>query len=198
MKVFSEKAAPRGAVFWLVAAAVAAASCSFMAASPAAAASWWEELTTGGADYGNHREADHVERKPEALDDLRVDSTPWCSDEMRNAYGGAIERFERIVAAGGWPLIPGGRMMRPGDDDERIPILRKRLRISGDLAAQGQYYDSQSYDTELEAGVKRFQLRHGIRPSGRIEQSMYAVLNVTAPERLEQLKLNFERLRALA
>ena len=26
-----------------------------------------------------------------------------------------------------------GRMMREGDDDERVPVLRKRLQISGDL-----------------------------------------------------------------
>ena len=167
---------------------------------PAAAqGNWWEGLQTGPSDYSKRQgETERPERKPEILEDLRSDATPWCSDVMFNAIGGAIERYESIAASGGWPLIPAGRMMRPGDDDQRVPVLRKRLRISGDMPAKGQYYDSESYDAELEAGVKRFQLRHGVRPTGRIEQSMYPVLNVTAAERVEQLKLNFERLRALA
>jgi L,D-transpeptidase YcbB len=179
--------------------ALTLAGGAFVALQPTvASANWWDELTTGAPDYGTRREADRPERKVEVIEDLRPDSTPWCSDEMRNAYGGSIERYEQLVASGGWPLIPTGRMMRPGDEDPRVPILRKRLRISGDLAAKGQYYDSQTYDAELEAGVKRFQERHGIRPSGRIEQSMYPVLNVPAAERLDQLKLNFDRLRAMA
>ncbi len=161
---------------------------------------WWDGPSTGTPDYTGRRGDDTSERpvrKPEVLEDIRPDATPWCSDVMFDAIGGAIGRYEQIVASGGWPMIPTGRMMRPGDDDERVPVLRKRLRISGDMPAKGQYYDSQSYDSELEAAVKRFQLRHGVRPTGRIEQSMFPVLNVTAQQRLEQLKLNFDRLKAL-
>lgn len=160
---------------------------------------WWDGPSTGSPDYTGTRHDDEARpvRKPEVLEDIRPDATPWCSDAMFDALGGAIARYERIIASGGWPMVPTGRMMRPGDDDERVPILRKRLRISGDIPAKGQYYDSQSYDSELEAAVKRFQLRHGVRPTGRIEQSMFAVLNVTANQRLDQLKLNYDRLKAL-
>ncbi len=199
MRVWSIVGLRRGKGLWLAAIAFAWLGCAVFSATPAPAqGNWWEELTTGRPDYGVHQDADRPERKPEVLEDLRPDPTPWCSDEMRNAIGGSIESYERIAASGGWPLVPTGRMMRPGDEDERVPLLRKRLRISGDMPAKSQYYDSKSYDAELEAAVKRFQLRHGIRPTGRIEQSMYPVLNVTAAERVDQLKLNFERLRALA
>lgn len=136
-------------------------------------------------------------RTVEPLQDLRPDSTPWRSDAMLDALGAGIERYEKIVASGGWPQVPQGRMMRPGEDDARMPILRKRLRISGDLSSKSQYTNSETYDSELEAAVRRFQLRNGIRPTGRIEQSVYPTLNITAEQRLEELKLNFERLRAL-
>ncbi len=137
------------------------------------------------------------ERKKEPLQDLRPDSTPWRSDAMINAMSAAIERYQSIVDSGGWPVVPTGRMMRSGDDDPRVPILRKRLRISGDMPAKGSYYDSETFDSELEEGVKRFQRRHGIRITGRIEQSVYPVLNTTAAERLAQLKLNLQRVQAL-
>ena len=160
---------------------------------------WWEGMTGGGArDSRTQRpDAERPDHKPEALEDLRPDPTPWRSDVMVDAMGAAIEYYQKIVASGGWPMVPAGRMMRAGDDDPRVPVLRKRLRISGDLAAKSQYYDSENFDAELEAGVRRFQLRNGVRPTGRIEQSMYPVLNITAAERLDQLKLNFDRLRAL-
>ena len=116
-------------------------------------------------------------RKP--LHDLRPDATPWRSDVMLDAIAAAIERYEQIVASGGWPSVPQGRMMRAGDDDPRVPILRKRLRASGDLPAKGQYYNNETFDGELEVAVRRFQLRNGIRPTGRIEQSVYATLNIT-------------------
>jgi murein L,D-transpeptidase YcbB/YkuD len=157
--------------------------------------SLWDQLQ--GPSYGRGADEAPV-RRAEPLDDLRPDATPWRSDVMLDAVAAAIERYQKIVASGGWPQVPVGRMMRAGDDDPRVPILRKRLRITGDLPAKGSYYDSETFDAELEEAVKRFQLRHGIRPTGRIEKSVYPVLNVTAEERLAQLKLNYDRLRALA
>ena len=164
--------------------------------SSARADNWWENLT-GGFSEGAGQHSDGQKPKPETLEDLRPDSTPWRSDVMLDAMAAAIERFEKIVASGGWPAVPPGRMMRAGDDDPRVPILRKRLRISGDLSPKSQYYDSETYDAELELGVRQFQLRNGVRPTGRIEQSVYPILNITAAERLEQLKLNRDRLRGL-
>ncbi len=161
-----------------------------------ARADWWDQ-NGGTRDSTSHPPVDKPETKAEPLDDIRPDATPWRSDIMLDAMGGAIERYEKVVASGGWPLVPPGRMMRAGDDDPRVPVLRKRLRISGDMPAKGQYYDSENFDSELEAGVRRFQLRNGVRPTGRIEQSMYPVLNITAADRLAQLKLNFDRLRVL-
>ncbi len=186
----------------VVAVAIMALAAAVLGVTNPAAAqdNWWESIQGGGApDFTGKRKqsTERPERKAEVLEDLRPDATPWRSDVMLDAAGAAIERYEKIAASGGWPMVPQGRMMRAGDDDQRVPILRKRLRISGDMPAKGQYFDSQTFDSELEAGVKRFQQRHGIRPTGRIEQSVYAVLNVTAAERVDQLKLNFDRLRAL-
>lgn len=160
---------------------------------------FWGGPQIGAPVFGDDDDATRArpERKSEPLQDLRPDATPLRSDVMLDAMAAAIEQYEKIVAAGGWPEVPRGRMMRAGDDDPRVPILRKRLRISGDFPAKSQYYNSETFDGELEAAVRRFQLRNGVRPTGRIEQSMYATLNITAQERLDQLRLNYERLRGL-
>ncbi|MFN0217560.1 MAG: murein L,D-transpeptidase [Hyphomicrobium sp.] len=187
--------ASRMALFGLCTMAV----CALATSQPARAQdNWWDSMTGGGPFGSTPKQADdRPEKTVEALDDLRPDATPWRSDIMLDAMSGAIARYEQIVASGGWPAVPPGRMMRVNDDDPRVPILRKRLRISGDMPAKGQYYDSQTFDSELELGVKRFQSRHGIRPSGRIERSVYEVLNITADQRLAQLKLNYDRIKAL-
>lgn len=160
---------------------------------------WWEGIQSGTPNSSGRSVDDNErpERKVEPLNDLRTDATPWRSDVMLDALSAAIERYEKLVASGGWPIVPPGKLLRAGEDDPRVPILRKRLRISGDLAVKSQYYDSETFDSELEDAVRRFQERNGIRPTGRIEKSVYPVLNTTAAERLDQLRLNFDRLRTL-
>lgn len=175
-------------------AGVAVQFCPCFVSPGHAQMSLWDQVF--GPSYSRDDNAAR-QRKPEPLNDLRPSATPWRSDVMLNAINAAIGHYEKIVASGGWPVVPVGRMMRPGDEDPRVPILRKRLRISGDLPANGSYFDSETYDSELEAAVKRFQLRTGIRPSGAITRSVYPTLNITAEQRLAQLRLNYDRIRAL-
>lgn len=171
--------------------------------SAQAQSNWFDGIQGGGAtDFsgkGNSRRSsdDRPERQPEVLNDLRPDATPLRSDLMLDAVAGAITRYQDIVARGGWPIVPPGRLMRVNEDDPRVPILRKRLRVSGDLSAKSSVYSSETFDSELEEAVKKFQTRHGLRPTGRVERSVYPVLNVTAEQRLAQLTLNLDRLRNL-
>lgn len=168
----------------------------------AAQANWWESITgTGTPDYTgrrqSERERERAERQLEPLNDLRPDPTPWRSDEMLAAMEAAIDRYQNIASQGGWPLVPPGRMMREGEDDERVPLLRRRLRASGDLSPRAQTYNSYTFDGDLAGAVRRFQERHGLRPTGRVERSTYPALNMTVDERLAQLRLNLGRLRDL-
>jgi murein L,D-transpeptidase YcbB/YkuD len=160
------------------------------------AQSLWDQLQR---NYGSDTSTNSapIEHRPEKLDDLRPDSTPWRSDAVLNAVAAAIERYQAIASAGGWPIVPDGRMMREGDDDERVPILRKRLRITGDLSAKSSYYDATTFDSELTEAVKHFQRRNGLRETGRIERSVYPVLNITADQRVAELKLNYDRIKGL-
>jgi hypothetical protein len=143
----------------------------------AAQANWWESITGFGTpDYTGRRddgERERATRAREPLDDLRPDPTPWRSDEMIASMEAAIERYQELASAGGWPLVPPGRMMREGEDDERVPILRKRLRMSGDFRSRAPAYSAHVFDEDLTAAVRRFQRRHGLRPTGRIERSTY-------------------------
>lgn len=159
---------------------------------------WWEGITGFGApDYTGRRAA--LERTPprqDVLNDLRPNDVPWRSDEMLVAMEQAIDLYQRIVSKGGWPTIPGNRMLRPGDDDERVSHLRRRLMITGELPRSSNYA-SFTFDAGLEQAVVRFQEHNGLRATGRVDQPTLAALNVTAEERLAQLKLNHGRILEL-
>ena len=171
----------------------------------ASPARWWENLPGfghGGGEGGyggtSRRDPSEVrEKKVEPLNDLRPDSTPFRSDAMLEALDAAIGHYQKLASAGGWQPIPGPRMIRPGDDDERVPLVRRRLRATGEFTASSASFQSISYDGELEAAVRRYQERNGLRVSGRIDHPTIAAMNVSAQARVNQLKLNYTRLREL-
>lgn len=136
-------------------------------------------------------------KKPEPLNDLRPNSVPYRSEAMIEALEAAVVKYQNLVAKGGWPTIPGAKMIRPEDDDERVPILRRRLMVTGELKDTGSS-SSYSFDGALDVAVRRFQENHGLRVSGRVDKPTLQAMNVPAQARLEQLKLNLNRMRELA
>jgi len=184
--------------------AALAAGLGLMAAVPAASAQgadgrWWEAIPGfGRSDSQPQRTAnDDARRRPDALNDLRPDGVPFRSEAMIEALDAAIQRYQTIVSNGGWPVIPGNRMLRPEDDDERMPVLRQRLMISGELARRSNNGVMFGFNDELEAAVRRFQHNHGLRVSGRVDKPTLQALNVPAQLRLAQLRVNLQRLRDL-
>jgi murein L,D-transpeptidase YcbB/YkuD len=84
--------------------------------------------------------------------------------------------------------------LKIGSKSKAVQALRQRLVASGDLdqeAGMGPVFDS-----FVDAAVKRFQVRHGLNPTGDVNDATLAELNVPAEARLQQLQTNIVRLRA--
>lgn len=161
---------------------------------------WWESIIGHGTQFDTQpqeRREDRAKRRRAELQDLRTGKVPWRSDEMLENITHAVERYQQLVQRGGWPKVPGPRMMRPGDDDERVPLLRRRLRATGELGPPRYSYEGYSFDGELEQAVRKFQARHGLRVRGRVDRPTFAALNIPADLRLAQLRLNAQRIRDL-
>ncbi len=176
-----------------IALTVAAAGAAQPVMAQGTSESWLDKIF-GPA---SHAQPTSERRKPEVLNDLRPDAMPWRSEDMIDAIGKAINRFEQIAAKGGWPQIPGARMIRPEDDDERMPVLRRRLMATGELGGRngGGASNSYAFDEHLDAAVRRFQENHGLRVSGRVDKTTLAALNIPVQTRIAQLKLNMNRIR---
>jgi murein L,D-transpeptidase YcbB/YkuD len=107
-----------------------------------------------------------------------------------------LRRYRAVAADGGWPVVPPGPTLRLGARDARVPSLRQRLALSGDLADL-EAADPQTFDAALERAVRRFQGRHGLEVSGVVDAAAIEALNAPVEQRTRQLELNLERWRWL-
>ena len=104
-----------------------------------------------------------------------------------------------------WPALASRPAIRPGEDDPRLPEIRRRLALLGyiptaDNDAQDEFddrYTSDSYRDELISVIPRFQARQGLEPDGIIGRQTFTALNKLPVERIRQLDANLERWRWL-
>jgi L,D-transpeptidase YcbB len=120
---------------------------------------------------------------------------PFVSQASIAALQQAIDKYQGIVQAGGWPTIGDKVTLRPGDTAPEIATIRQHLMIEGDLPRDSGR--NPSFDNEFLEGLARFQIRNGQRVSGFVDSRTLAALNVSASERLQQLKTNLARVQGL-
>src|SRR5579883_433384 len=121
-------------------------------------------------------------------------SLPLLSQGTIAATQKAIEQYEAIVSRGGWRSpLPIQHSMRLGESGDGVVALRERLALAGDLTVSPRA--SSVFDSYVLAAVRQFQTRHGLKPTGEVDELTLEALNVPAETRLRQLKLNLGRLR---
>jgi murein L,D-transpeptidase YcbB/YkuD len=104
-----------------------------------------------------------------------------------------LAHYRTIALTGSWPIVAPGPTLNPGGSDRRVPTLRQRLSISGDLT--GPASGSTAYGGALVAAVQRFQARHGLKADGVLGPDTVQALNVPVQARIEQIRVNMERWR---
>ena len=123
-------------------------------------------------------------------------STPTLSPQTVAATEQAIATYQDYASKGGWGVLQMPANLHVGSKGQAVVALRQRLSAEGDLdQAAGM---SPVFDTYVEAGVKRFQARHGIGPTGVVSSQTLGELNVPADTRLKQLQINLVRLRSFS
>lgn len=143
----------------------------------------------GASDPASEREQlKELERNPPP-------GFPTLASANIEATQTAITRYTEIVAAGGWKSVPDA-VVKPGEQHFAIVELRDRLIASGELDAGSAGGDT--LDDGLVAALKAYQSTNGLTPNGRLDKPTIAALNVTAEDRLKQLKTNLKRLGELA
>lgn len=127
-------------------------------------------------------------RVGEALDGLAPNN-----DEYRRLQK-AREQYLQIAQAGGWPTLPASLTLRAGQRSPHVPLLAKRLAVTGDLPSSAASSGA-TYDAQLQQAVRRFEARHGLPDSPVLTRSTVAAMNVPVAMRIRQIELNMERWR---
>lgn len=107
----------------------------------------------------------------------------------------AFDRYRALEKAGGWDEIPSGPAVKVGVKDPRIPALRQRLIVEGDINLKPS--DKTLFDKALERGLKNFQKRHGLEADGILGRETVAFLNIPVSKKVHQIEVNMERCRWL-
>lgn len=118
-------------------------------------------------------------------------------EKVNSLYAGlknSLQQYYNIAKKGGWPVIPVIKSsIKPGSEHEAIPMIRKRLSITGDTPPESD--TTNMYTDTLVAGIKRFQKRYGYKEDGVITPGLIKDMNVTVRERIMQILLNMDRMR---
>ncbi|MGI9291205.1 MAG: L,D-transpeptidase family protein [Gammaproteobacteria bacterium] len=99
----------------------------------------------------------------------------------------AIANFEAIRDAGGWPMPGDGPPLARGMRHEDVRYLRRRLRITGDYAAE-MGADPLMFDAELERELRKFQQNHGLPVNGMVGILTREALNISVDQRIAELR----------
>lgn len=148
-----------------------------------------------GAPAGASDGADVPVVQTSAPADPRASHAGMSADSLlaaRARLERALGRYRQIADGGGWPAIPDGDLVEPGDTAAApVEALRQRLAATGDLGAAAE--TGALYDGALASAVARFQARHGLVVDSLLGGNTRAALNVSAAERVSQIEATLAR-----
>jgi len=122
---------------------------------------------------------------------LALSHEPTFDEGTAQRIKEAALSYSDLAVRGGWPTIPADAKFTIGVAGPNDDLLRQRLIIPGDLAADKA---SGPFDETVAEAVKRFQVRHGLASTGTVTPRTIAALNVSAQKRVKQLEASLERL----
>jgi murein L,D-transpeptidase YcbB/YkuD len=108
----------------------------------------------------------------------------------------ALIHYLELQKNGGWPQVSIEETLNPGESHAAVPLLRERLRITGDYGSCSSTIEN-SYGECLQEAIVHFQKRHGLSDDGVIGKETIVALNVPIEKRIEQIRLNLDRIKWL-
>ena len=117
------------------------------------------------------------------------DSALYATNKTYNALKSHLAHYYSIAQKGGWEKIPTAKGLKKGISSPAVIAIKKRLIATGDYSID----TSNVYNDSLVAAIKNFQVKNGFQPTGVIDDSLVAIMNVPVEERIEQILINMNR-----
>jgi hypothetical protein len=121
--------------------------------------------------------------------------TPMLSSASEAALQAAIARYEAIQANGGWGKVSVSSI-RVGTKGNKVAALKARLVAEGYLAPESLLGETGVVFTqEVGEALGRFQKKHGLAVTGRLDKPTVAELNIPVSQRIATLRANLPRIQ---
>ena len=109
----------------------------------------------------------------------------------------ALPRLYDIQRRGGWKKLTNIKNLKLWKRRATVPLLRERLKISGDYKSCKKNFTGVVFDRCLDKALKHFQNRHGLVPNGIVDTSTQNALNQTVWQKINTVLLNIDRIKWL-
>jgi murein L,D-transpeptidase YcbB/YkuD len=106
-----------------------------------------------------------------------------------------LQRLKSIALQGGWPALSTTRVLQKNDTGQVVRELKQILYLMGYL--DSTQTNPSLFDTDLQVSLRKFQQRHGLPQTAKVDKVSLRALNVPVEERIRQVTLNLERMRWL-
>ena len=110
-------------------------------------------------------------------------------------YKRSLKKYRKIVSDGGWNKIPEGETLKKGMADDRIVKVREYLALEQGFPMVLE--NANVFDEDLEKAVIEFQDKHNTTEDGVIGAGTLRLMNVSADEIVDKIRVNMERARWL-
>lgn len=138
------------------------------------------------------KKSDLMQYTDSILNKQQKDSVYASSNPAYQAMKTHLEKYYDAAQKGGWQPLPGNvKGLKKGSSSPAVTALKKRLQMTGDLSTGDT---SAVYSDSLMVAVRNYQQRHGLQPTGVVNDSTIQSLNVPVAERIEQIVLNMNRM----
>src|SRR5487761_1911114 len=122
---------------------------------------------------------------------LALSHEPTFDEGTAQRIRDAALSYSDLAVRGGWPVIPADAKFALGAPGPHDDLLRRRLILGDDLAADKA---TGPFDEAVAEAVKRFQARHGLAVTATVTPRTLAALNVPVQKRIRQLEASLERI----
>jgi L,D-transpeptidase YcbB len=111
----------------------------------------------------------------------------------------ALARYRRLAQQGDFVQLPAPpTKLKIGDTYAGAPALRRMLSTTGDLPPGDMRAPTDpTFDANLSAGVRNYQVRHGLANDGLLGKATFTALKTPPAQRIRQITLTLERWRWL-
>lgn len=119
----------------------------------------------------------------------KKDSSLYAGNKYYTALKSQLANYYSIAKNGGWGTVSGNNLKK-GTKSPAVSALKKRLQLTKDYSGADT---SNVFSDSLEAAVKSYQQRNGLKPTGIVNDSMINDLNVPVEQRIQQIIVNMNR-----